>query len=329
MEAFVRGLPKAELHVHIEGTLEPELMVTLGNRNDVPVPTVEEIRAAYAFSNLQSFLDIYYKGAAVLLTEQDFYELAWAYLTRAASDGVRRAELFFDPQTHTDRGVPFDVVVNGLYRATQEAADIGVSAALILSILRHLTPEAAMETLEAGLRHRSKIIGLGLDSSEIGRPPSLFQDVFARARAEGLHVVAHAGEEGPPEYIEQALDLLHAERIDHGVRLEEDHALLERVVAEGIPLTMCPLSNVKLRVFEDLSMHNLKRLYDAGVAVTINSDDPAYFGGYVADNYLAVANALDLSKADLAAMARTSLNASFVAESERSVWLSKLDQATR
>jgi adenosine deaminase len=331
VNAFVRKLPKAELHIHIEGSLEPELMLAMARRNDVSLRyrTVEEIRAAYDFTDLQSFLDVYYEGAAVLRTERDFHDLAWAYLNRAASDGVRRAEIFFDPQTHTARGVPFDTVISGLHRAAEEARDLGVSAALIMSFLRHLSPDAAMRTLEDGLRHRSKIIGVGLDSSERGRPPSLFEEVFARARTEGLHAVAHAGEEGPPEYIRQALELLHAERIDHGVRIEEDPALIARVASEHIALTMCPLSNLKLKVVDELSHHNLKRLLDSGVAVTINSDDPAYFGGYIGDNYVAAAEALDLSEQDLAQIARNSLEAAFVSDEERRSWISELDQFTR
>jgi adenosine deaminase len=331
VETYVRSLPKAELHIHIEGSLEPELMVTLAKRNDVALrfETVDEIRAAYAFTDLQSFLDIYYEGAAVLRTERDFYDLAWAYLNRAASDGVKRAEIFFDPQTHTTRGIPFDAVISGLHRAVEDAEDLGVSAALILSFLRHLSPEAAEQTLEDGLRHRMKIIGVGLDSSEVGRPPSLFEEVFRRARREGLHVVAHAGEEGPPEYIRQALDLLHAERIDHGVRVEEDPVLLRRVVKERIPLTMCPLSNVKLRVVDELAQHNLKRLIDAGAVVTINSDDPAYFGGYIVDNYVAAASALGLTEMDVATIARSSIEASFATEEQRATWLEETSQVTR
>jgi adenosine deaminase len=331
VETYVRSLPKAELHIHIEGSLEPELMVTLAKRNDVALrfETVDEIRAAYAFTDLQSFLDICYEGAAVLRTERDFYDLAWAYLNRAASDGVKRAEIFFDPQTHTTRGIPFDAVISGLHRAVEDAEDLGVSAALILSFLRHLSPEAAEQTLEDGLRHRMKIIGVGLDSSEVGRPPSLFEEVFRRARREGLHVVAHAGEEGPPEYIRQALDLLHAERIDHGVRVEEDPVLLRRVVKERIPLTMCPLSNVKLRVVDELAQHNLKRLIDAGAVVTINSDDPAYFGGYIVDNYVAAASALGLTEMDVATIARSSIEASFATEEQRATWLEETSQVTR
>jgi adenosine deaminase len=331
VKTYVRSLPKAELHIHIEGSLEPELMLTLAKRNDVALrfKTVEEIRAAYAFTDLQSFLDIYYEGAAVLRTERDFYDLAWAYLNRAASDGVRRAEIFFDPQTHTARGIPFDTVIRGLHRAVEDASDLGVSAALILSFLRHLSPEAAAHTLENGLRHRMKIIGVGLDSSEVGRPPSLFGEVFRRARDEGLHVVAHAGEEGPPEYISEALDVLHAERIDHGVRVEEDPLLVKRVVRDRIPLTMCPLSNLKLRVVDDLAHHNLKRLLDAGAVVTINSDDPAYFGGYIVDNYVAAASALKLTETDLASIARSSIEASFATGEQRAGWLEEIPQATR
>ncbi|HDL50188.1 MAG TPA: adenosine deaminase, partial [Actinobacteria bacterium] len=308
MEDFIRELPKAELHIHIEGSLEPEMMMALAERNDISIPfsSVKEIRDAYEFRDLQSFLDIYYDGASVLRTEQDFYDLAWAYLERAVSDGVKRAEIFFDPQTHTSRGIAFSTVVSGLRRAVDDARDLGVSAALIMSFLRHLSPEEAMQTLDDGLRFRSSLIGVGLDSSERGRPPELFAKVFARARSEGLHLVAHAGEEGPPEYIRQALDVLGVERIDHGVRIDEDPELVRRIISEQIPLTMCPLSNVKLRVVDELEHHNLKRLLDAGAMVTINSDDPAYFGGYIADNYEAAAAALGLTRTEIVTIARNS-----------------------
>lgn len=333
MSSFVRALPKAELHIHIEGSLEPEMVMAMAARNEVPIrfSSVEQIRAAYEFSDLQSFLDIYYEGASVLCTEQDFYDLAWAYLERAAADGVRRTEIFFDPQTHTSRGVPFATVISGLHRAAEDAQDLGVSAALIMSFLRHLSPEEAMRTLEDGLRFRSWLVGVGLDSSEQGRPPELFAAVFDRARREGLHLVAHAGEEGPPEYIRQALDILKVERIDHGVRIEEDPALLQRVVSEGVPLTMCPLSNVRLHVFDEMRHHNLRRLLEAGAKVTINSDDPAYFGGYVGENYEAAASSLGLTDDEIITIARNSIEAAFVSPTDRAKMLVELDgvQATR
>lgn len=333
MDDFVRALPKTEMHIHIEGSLEPEMALAMAKKNDVDLPfaSVQELRAAYEFSDLQSFLDVYYQTAAVVRTEEDFYDLALAYLQRAAADGVRRAEIFFDPQTHTARGIPFSTVINGLHRAVEDARELGVSAGLILSFLRHLSPEEAMETLEAGLRYRSSIVGVGLDSSEQGRPPVLFQRVFDRARREELHLVAHAGEEGPPEYIRQALDVLGVERIDHGVRIDEDPALLQRVVSERIPLTMCPLSNVRLHVFDRMQDHNLKRLLDAGAMVTINSDDPAYFGGYLLDNYLAAESSLQLTRDDLIALARNSIEAAFVSAGEKDRLLEDLDsaQATR
>ncbi len=325
--SFIRALPKAELHVHIEGTLEPEMMVDLAARNgiDLPFATVDEVRAAYEFSDLQSFLDIYYQGAAVLVTEQDFYDLMLAYLERAASDGVRRAEIFFDPQTHTERGIEFPVFINGFTRAMIDAEERwGISAALIMCFLRHLSGDAALGTWHEAEPYLDHIIGVGLDSAEVGNPPVWFFEAYARARVAGLHAVAHAGEEGPPSYVTGALDTLHAERIDHGVRCEEDPALVDRLVRDHIPLTMCPLSNVKLRVFDRLEDHNLKRLLDRGVRVTINSDDPAYFGGYVLDNYVATAEALNLSREDLVALARNSIEASFLPDGEKASLLEEL-----
>jgi len=328
IEAFVRGLPKAELHLHIEGTLEPELLFELAERNDVALPfaNVEEVRAAYSFTDLQSFLDIYYQGAAVLRHEQDFYDLMMAYLRRAHDDGVRRTEIFFDPQTHTERGVPFEVFMAGFSRAIEVAeAEFGLSAGLILCFLRHLSGAEAMETFEAAVDHLDLIVGVGLDSSEVDHPPEEFAPVFARAAEAGLRRVAHAGEEGPPAYITGALDSLAAERIDHGVRAEEDPALMARLVAEATPLTMCPLSNLALRVVDRLEDHNLKRLLEQGIVATVNSDDPAYFGGYIGDNYLAVAEALDLSREDLVALARNSFEASFAGTGQRRQWLAELD----
>lgn len=328
LEQYLRALPKTELHLHIEGTLEPELMFALAARNRVALPwrSVEETRAAYAFDDLQSFLDLYYAGAAALLHEQDFFDLAMAYFVRAHADGVVHAELFFDPQTHTARGVAFTTVLDGLERACREAhARYGISSRLILCFLRHLSEEDGFATLEQALPHLARIHGVGLDSSERGHPPSKFVRLFARCRELGLHCVAHAGEEGPPAYIVEALDLLKVERIDHGVRAAENPALLERLAREQVPLTVCPLSNVKLRVFPTLQQHNLKILLDAGLKVTINSDDPAYFGGYVLENYRQTAEALQLSRAELRRLARNSLEAAFVGDAERAPWLQRLD----
>ncbi len=329
MHALLRAMPKAELHIHIEGSREPELIFELARRNgvDLAYPTVESLRAAYAFSDLQSFLDIYYAGASVLLHEQDFFDMAWAYLQRAQADGVVRAELFFDPQTHTDRGVPMAVVVLGLARACRQAqADLGISAELILCFLRHLSEEAALATLEQALPYRQHFIAVGLDSSERGHPPEKFARVFARAREQGLHAVAHAGEEGPPAYIWGALDVLKVQRIDHGVRCLEDAALVQRLAAENMPLTVCPLSNVKLCVFKTLAQHNLPALLDAGLCVTINSDDPAYFGGYLLQNFVDTFDALpQLTAAHAYTLASNSLKASFAPPPDKQRWLAQLD----
>ena len=328
LAGFVREMPKAELHLHIEGTLEPEMLFELAGRNGVELPFENEaaVRSAYSFTDLQSFLDIYYQGAAVLQTTQDFYDLMAAYLGRAHADGVRRAEMFFDPQTHTDRGVGFDVFMAGFTAAMTDAeAQCGISSGLIMCFLRHLPGEAACDTFRAAEGWLDDIIGVGLDSSEVDHPPEDFAEAYAMARAAGLRPVAHAGEEGPPAYITGALDALGAQRIDHGVRCEEDPDLVARLVAAQTPLTVCPLSNLALCVVDDLADHNLKRLLDAGLKVTINSDDPAYFGGYVADNYVAVAQALDLSRTDLARCARNSLEASFAPQDQRDAWLGELD----
>ena len=327
-EAFIRGLPKAELHVHIEGTLEPEMMFELEKRNgiDLPFDSVEEVRAAYEFDNLQSFLDIYYEGADVVRTTQDFYDLMQAYLERAAADGVRRAEIFFDPQTHTQRGIGFPVFMGGFLGAIADAeVELGISSALIMCFLRHLPGEAAIATWEEASGYHDHLVGVGLDSSEVGNPPERFAEVYSRARAAGLRAVAHAGEEGPPDYITGALDVLGVERIDHGVRCEDDNALMRRLVDEGIPLTMCPLSNVKLGVFDRLEDHSLVRLLNRGVNVTINSDDPAYFGGYVGDNYIAVAEAFGLDEWDLVRLARNSIDATFLPAAEKEALLAELD----
>ena len=327
MDRFLRGLPKAELHLHIEGTLEPELLFELAARNRIPLRfgSVDELRAAYAFSDLQSFLDIYYEGARVLVTARDFHDLTAAYLERAAADGVRRAEIFFDPQTHTDRGVPIETVVEGIAGALAEGRDRhGISSGLILCFLRHLPAEAAMATLAAALPLRHHLLGVGLDSGEAGNPPGAFADVFARARAEGLHAVAHAGEEGPADYVWEALDRLGVERIDHGVRALEDPQLIERLVSDRVPLTLCPLSNVALKVFDRLEDHPLRELLAADVMVTINSDDPAYFGGYIGDNYVAIQQALDLDRDQLIRVARNSIEAAFVDHDERQALLGAL-----
>ena len=326
---FARRLPKAELHLHIEGTLEPELMFELARRNGIRLPyaSVDDVRRAYVFSDLQSFLDIYYAGCCVLLTEQDFYDLTWAYLARAAQQRVRHAEIFFDPQTHTDRGVPFDTVISGIHRALQEGeAHFGISSGLIMCFLRHLSAEAAMETLRQALPFQKWILAVGLDSSEVDHPPSKFKDVYDRAREAGLLGVAHAGEEGPPSYVWEALDVLKARRIDHGVRCIEDERLVRRLVEEQTPLTVCPLSNVKLRVFPNLQAHNLKQMLDRGLLVTVNSDDPAYFGGYVADNFRDSAAALGLDRDDLLRLARNSFVASFLGEEQRRRYLDELER---
>jgi adenosine deaminase len=323
LEAFVRGLPKAELHLHIEGSLEPELLFALAQKHRVPLrfPTVEALRKAYDFGDLQSFLDIYYEGAAVLRDADDFRALTVAYLKKAHEDGVIHAEIFCDPQTHTARGVPMEVVLQGIAQGLAEGERrLGITSRLIVCFLRHLSEEDAFSTLKEALRFRSLFHGVGLDSSEKGHPPSKFKRVFERARAEGLVAVAHAGEEGPPEYIEEALDLLKVARIDHGVRCIEKPALVERLRAQGTPLTVCPLSNVKLRVFRNLEEHNLKKLLDAGLCVTVNSDDPAYFGGYVLENYLATAQALKLGREALARLCANSISASLLPE-ERKVEL--------
>ena len=311
---LLRRMPKAELHIHIEGSLEPELIFAMAARNAVKIPyaSVDELRRAYAFTNLQSFLDIYYAGASVLLKEQDFYDMAWAYLERAAADNVVHTEMFFDPQTHTARGVAMETVINGLHRACTDAARIGVSASLILCFLRHLSEEEAFATLEQALPLRDKFIGVGLDSSEVGHPPEKFARVFARCGELGLHRVAHAGEEGPPAYVWTALDLLKVERIDHGVQSTKDAALMQRLAKDRIPLTVCPLSNLKLCVFPELDQHNLRELLDAGLVATVNSDDPAYFGGYMNDNFVQTFQATGLSGAHAYQLARNSFEASFI-----------------
>ncbi len=324
------AVPKAELHMHIEGSLEPELIFALAQRNGLSLPyaSVEALRAAYAFIDLQSFLDIYYAGASVLLHEADFHDMAWAYFLRAAADNVVHTEIFFDPQAHTARGVPMDTVIQGLASACARAqAELGVSAALILCFLRHLSEEDAFNTLEAALPYREHFIGIGLDSSEVGHPPSKFSRVFARCRELGFHVVAHAGEEGPPAYIWEALNDLQTERIDHGVRSLEDPALVAELAQRRIPLTVCPLSNLKLCVVDDLKDHPMKRLLDAGLCATVNSDDPAYFGGYMNANFVQTVEALHLTREDVITLARNSFEASFVSDERRAALLALLDNA--
>lgn len=326
--AFIAGLPKAELHLHIEGSLEPELMFELAQRNGVAIPfaSVEEVRAAYAFSNLQDFLDIYYQGMGVLQTERDFHDLTAAYLARAHADNVRHVEIFFDPQGHTTRGIAFATVIAGITRALDEAeARYGMTSKLILCFLRHLSEAEAEKALDEALPFLDCIAGVGLDSSEVGHPPAKFARVFARARDLGLKLVAHAGEEGPPAYVHEALDLLGVDRIDHGNRSLEDPALVVRLATAGMTLTVCPLSNLKLCVVNDMAAHPLKTMLDAGLHATVNSDDPSYFGGYVNTNYQAVADALDLSRADLVTLARNSFNGSFLSEADKAKHLAAID----
>jgi len=331
LPALLRSMPKAELHLHIEGTLEPELIFRLAERNgiDLAYPSVEALRAAYAFTDLQSFLDIYYAGASVLLKADDFFEMGRAYFRRAAADGVVHAELFFDPQTHTERGVPIAAVIDGLTRARVAAErEFGLTSELILCFLRHLNEDAALATLDEALPHRDAFIGVGLDSSELGHPPEKFERVLARARALGLHAVAHAGEEGPPEYIRNALDVLEVERIDHGVRCLEDPALVARLARGRVPLTVCPLSNLKLCVVPALERHPMPALLDAGLVATINSDDPAYFGGYIGDNFVQTFAALPQLGARAAyALAENSFEASFAAPERKARWRAALDAA--
>lgn len=327
MKDFIHGLPKVELHLHIEGTLEPELMFTLAGRNKVEIPfkTVEEVRKAYHFSDLQSFLDIYYRGTNVLLNEKDFYDLTWAYFRKARSQNVRHSEIFFDPQTHTTRGVSLETVIKGIHQAQEDAQEqLGISSHLIMCFLRHLSPEAGMTLLDEALPFKDWIIGVGLDSSEKGRPPSLFEKVFDKAREQGYLTVAHAGEEGPVGFVWEALQLLKSQRIDHGVRSMEDPKLMDFLVENQIPLTVCPLSNIKLRVFPEMRQHNLKQLLERGVCVTINSDDPAYFGGYMEENFMAAQTGLNLSKAELCTISENAIQAAFLGETRRQSLMNEL-----
>ena len=327
--AFIAALPKAELHLHIEGTLEPELMFALAGRNGIRLPyaSVEEVRAAYRFSNLQDFLDIYYAGAGALLHRQDFYDLTWAYLQRAFAQNVRHVEIFFDPQTHTARGVAFATVIDGISQALDDAeARLGISSRLIMCFLRHLDEADALATLELALPYRDRIAGVGLDSSERGNPPGKFREAFRRARAAGFMATAHAGEEGPAAYVREALDVLAVTRIDHGNNALDDADLVTELERRRIPLTVCPLSNVKLRVVDDLRAHPLQRMLDLGLFVTVNSDDPAYFGGYINENYLAVAEALDLDRETLAQLARNSFAASLLDADTRAALVAQVDE---
>ncbi|MCG8503905.1 MAG: adenosine deaminase [Sphingomonadales bacterium] len=328
IEAFVAGLPKAELHLHLEGSLEPELMFALARRNgvDIPFGSVDEVRAAYEFANLQDFLDIYYAGADVLREEQDFYDLTLAYLKRAAADAVRHVEVFFDPQTHTDRSIPFATVINGILAALAEGErELGITSGLILCFLRHLSEDAAFATLQTAEPYFDRLAGVGLDSSEVGHPPSKFRRVFAAAGQNGLRRVAHAGEEGPPAYVYEALDLLHIDRLDHGNRSLEDDALVGRLVREEMTLTVCPLSNLKLCVVDDLVNHPLRRMLELGLRATVNSDDPAYFGGYVNENYVKTARALGLGPTDLATLAKNSFTGSFLDDAAKTRHLAAVD----
>lgn len=330
LTALVRRLPKAELHVHLEGTLEPELALRIAERNGLglPFPDVESARAAYEFSDLRSFLDLYYAMTAVLRTEQDFYDLAWAYLTRAAEENVRHVEPFFDPQAHMARGIPFGIFIAGILLALEDAEEhLGITSRLIMCFLRDQPPEEAFKVLQTAHLYRDRIAGVGLDSAEAGFPPEPFRDVFAQAAAYGMRRVAHAGEEGPPEHITAALDVLGAERIDHGVRCLEDPALTERLAREQVPLTVCPLSNVRLHVVESLADHPLKRMLDAGLLVTVNSDDPAYFGGYLIDNYVETALALGLTDDRIIALAENSFRASFLDESSKASHIAAVRRA--
>ena len=328
MQSFIQNIPKAELHLHIEGSLEPELMFALGRKNNIALPfnSVEEVRAAYKFTNLQTFLDIYYQGANVLVKEQDFYDMTWAYLQKCQEQNIVHAEIFFDPQTHTDRGIPFEAVINGIHQALKDAEQrYDMTTGLIMCFLRHLSGEAALETLEAALPFKDKLIGVGLDSSEQGHPPEKFAAAFERALDEGLLTVAHAGEEGPPSYIWGALDILKVSRIDHGVRCEEDNELIKRLVKEQIPLTVCPLSNTALKVYQNMGDHNLVRLLEHGLCITINSDDPAYFGGYMNENLNAIQTAFDLDQSTIYRLMKNGFNAAFLDEKARQKHLVNLD----
>lgn len=328
LEKFIKGLPKAELHLHLEGSLEPEMMFELAKRNNIKIPfnSVEEVRAAYSFNNLQEFLDIYYQGAQVLINEQDFYDLTWAYLLRMKADNCKHIEVFFDPQTHTDRGIDFDIVINGINRALIDGKnELGISSFLIMCFLRHLPEEEAFKTLSMAMPHLGKIKGVGLDSSEIGHPPSKFANVFKSAKDLGLKIVAHAGEEGPPEYIYEALDILNIDRIDHGNRCLENDELVAKIVEKDLTLTVCPLSNLSLCVVKDLAQHPLKTMLAKGLRATINSDDPAYFGGYLNKNYIETQKAIGLSRDEIITLAKNSFQGSFLSPQEIKTHIGEID----
>ena len=327
--SFIKSLPKVELHIHIEGSLEPEMLFDLAKKNNVDIPfkSVEEVRKAYSFTKLQDFLDIYYQGMNVLQTEQDFYDLTYAYLKKSALDNVLHSEVFFDPQGHTERGIEFEVVINGITNALDDGYDnLGISSKLVMCFLRHLSEEDAFKTLEMALPYKNKIIGVGLDSSEIGHPPSKFERVFSKAREEGFLILAHAGEEGPPEYIWEAINLLKIDRLDHGNRALEDEVLVQKLVQMDMALTICPLSNLKLCVVKNLREHPLKTILNKGLKATVNSDDPSYFGGYMNDNFISITNALNLEKSDLVTLVRNSIDASFLEDLPKLSLMKKLDQ---
>ena len=329
IQDFIAGIPKAELHLHIEGSFEPELMFEIAQRNNIAIlfDSVEAVKAAYEFNNLQEFLDIYYAGANVLIKEQDFYDMTWAYLQRIHAQNVVHTEIFFDPQTHTDRGVPFSTVIEGIHRALEDGKNkLGISYKLIMSYLRHLSEEAAFETLEQCLPYKDWIYGVGLDSSELGHPPSKFERVFAKSRELGFKAFAHAGEEGPSEYVREALDLLKIVRLDHGNRSLEDESIVKELVERQIALTVCPLSNLKLCVVKDMAMHPIKTMLDKGMLATVNSDDPAYFGGYMNENFNAIAESLQLSKADITQLAKNGFIGSFMDEENKKLWVKKIEQ---
>lgn len=329
MKGFIEGIPKAELHLHIEGTFEPELMFKIAQRNKVKIPynSIEKLKAAYNFNNLQEFLNVYYAGCKVLLKKQDFYDMTMAYLKKAHQQNILHTEIMFDPQTHTDRGVPFNTVITGIHRAREDAKkDFGISTKLIMSFLRHLDEESAFKTLEEAQPFYNQIDAVGLDSSEIGHPPSIFERVFKKARAEGYLLVAHAGEEGPAEYVWEALNLIKVDRIDHGNHSLEDNRLVQRLAKRKMPLTLCPLSNLKLKVVKDLTDHPLKTMMQRGLFVTVNSDDPAYFGGYVNENYLAIQQALELTEEDIIQLAKNSFEASFLNEADKKKYISQIDK---
>ena len=326
---LIKKIPKAELHIHIEGSLEPNLMFKLAKRNNIKIPfkSVSEVKTAYNFHNLQSFLNIYYQGAKVLIKEQDFFDLTWAYMLKCKEDNVVHTEIFFDPQTHTNRGIEFDLVINGIYDVLVKAEkELSISSKIIMCFLRHLDEESAFKTLDQALAHKNKIIGVGLDSSELNYPPNKFERVFKKAMEEGFITVAHAGEEGPPEYIWEALNLLKVKRIDHGIQCLKNKTLVQKLLKKKIPLTVCPLSNVKLHIFKKLEDHNLKKLLDKGLMVTVNSDDPAYFGGYLNTNLIKCQEALKLSKTDIKKLAINSFKSSFLSEDKKKIWINKINR---